>query len=100
MPSPASPATVTWLWERRMGRVGRLRAMRTAVLVDSPLLKPPSRMAESSSSNVAPRLRLVSVPILREGESVCMAVSASWSSVEIHTSTMSQPKGRLGGNMT
>ena len=56
---------MTWLWERLMGRVGLLRAISTAVLVDSllpgaPSPSSPPRIRVSRRRVVAPRLRLVS----------------------------------------
>lgn len=73
---PASPSTVTWLWDLLMGRLGLLRASSTAVFGFS-LLPPASsaRITVSLSRVVRPRLRVVSVPVLWEGRSVWMAVS-------------------------
>lgn len=72
----ASPATVTWLWDLLIGRLGRLSASSTAVLGDSFLpLASSARITVSLSRVVGPMLRVVSVPVLWDGKSVWMAVS-------------------------
>ena len=61
----ASPATVTWLCDLLMSRLGMLRASSMAVLGDSfvPLSSSP-RINVSLSRVVRPRLRVVSAPVL------------------------------------
>lgn len=108
-----------------MGFRGLLRAIRTAVLGDSRVsLSPaekvlvrewlvPLRIAVSFNRTVSPTVRLVSVVmtlldldvVSNSCGSVCMAVSIrselglrERSSVEIQTSTISEPN--TGGNMT
>lgn len=108
-----------------MGLRGLLRAIRTAVLGESKVslspaekvlvrvLAVPLRITVSFNTTVSPTVRLVSVvktlldldEASGSGGSVCMAVSIrselgrrERSSVEIQTSTISEPN--TGGNMT
>lgn len=98
------PDTVTWLRVRRIGGLGRLRAMSRDVFRPSLLLPPDSlpssspslRIAESCSSSVGPRLTVRSGS---EWPSLSVESGWNWASVEPQTSHVSALKGKLTGRV-